>query len=62
MRDKDHAYTEFIGTVSVPTASIYNGNVLEGGFPILKKNKTQRGVLELRIEFVSKVAKRVIGN
>jgi len=57
VRDKDHAYTEFIGTVSIPTKDLSNGNVLEGWFQILKKNKTHRGDLQLKIQFVSKVSR-----
>lgn len=58
VRDKDHAYTEFIGTVSVPTSTICNGEEIDQWFKILKNNKIHRGDLKLKIQYVSKVVKR----
>jgi hypothetical protein len=56
VRDKDHAYTEYIGAVVIPTHSIMHGEVKEGWFPILKRNKlTQRGTLHVRVQFISQV-------
>lgn len=61
VRDKDHAYTEYIGAVVLQTQTILHGEIKEGWFPILKKNKsTQRGTLHIRVEFVSQVRTRLI--
>ena len=56
VRDKDHAYAEYIGAVVIPTHTLMQGAVKEGWFPILKKNKmSQRGTLNLRVQFISQV-------
>jgi hypothetical protein len=56
VRDKDHAYAEYIGAVVIPTHTILHGDIKEDWFPILKKNKTtQRGSLHIRVEFISQV-------
>ena len=34
VRDKDHAYSEYIGAVSIPTQSLLGGDLKEGWFPI----------------------------
>jgi hypothetical protein len=56
VRDKDHAYAEYIGAVVIPTHTLLQGAVKEGWFPIMKKNKlSQRGTLNLRVQFISQV-------
>ena len=54
VRDKDHAVTEFIGSVTIPTPSLLSGEVREGPFPIKKKSGSHNGQLTIRVEFVSK--------
>ena len=39
VRDKDHAYTEVVGIVELPTQHLITGNVVEGWFPICKASK-----------------------
>ena len=56
---KDHAYAEYIGAVIIPTHTLVHGDVKEGWFPIVKKNRlTQRGSLNIRVEFISQVSHR----
>jgi len=41
VRDKDHAYAEFIGAVFIPTnGALIAGEVIEGWFPICGKQGT----------------------
>jgi hypothetical protein len=54
---KDHAYAEYIGAVIIPTNTLIYGDVKEGWFPIVKKNRmTERGSLHIRVEFISQVS------
>ena len=55
VRDKDHAYTEYIGSVKIPSSNLLNCQVIEGWFPILGKTKSRRGELSLKIQFISEV-------
>lgn len=56
VRDKDHAYAEFIGSVDIPTGALLNGEIKEGWFPIKKRSGSHKGQLHLRVQFVSKAA------
>ena len=52
IRDKDHAYSELIGYVEIPTSHLMTGHPIEGAFPIKKKNSSkQRGTLQVKVEF-----------
>eukprot|EP00096_Caligus_rogercresseyi_P009417 TRINITY_DN3199_c1_g2_i1.p1 TRINITY_DN3199_c1_g2~~TRINITY_DN3199_c1_g2_i1.p1 ORF type:complete len:793 (-),score=244.59 TRINITY_DN3199_c1_g2_i1:864-3242(-) len=57
IRDKDHAYSEFIGEVRLSTRELLNGNTREGWFDIMKKNGNPQGnaKLSFRIVYVSKI-------
>ncbi len=51
VRDKDHAFSEFIGAVSFPTAEIMlPGAAREGAFPIVSKHGKHHGELNLRVQ------------
>ncbi len=50
VRDKDHAYAEFIGSVEISTQALLNGEIKEGWFPIKKKSGSHRGQLNLRVQ------------
>ncbi len=50
VRDKDHAKSEFIGSVSIPTSMLLSEEVMENEYPIKKKNGHHRGKLELKIQ------------
>jgi phospholipase D1/2 len=56
VRDKDHAYSEYIGAVDIPTSSLLTGQDKQGWFPICKSNGRPHGKAELniRIKFISK--------
>ena len=51
VRDKDHAYSEYIGSVEINTNELVTGGIMDGWFPILKKNKKANGQLLLRVEY-----------
>ena len=53
VRDKDHAYAEFIGEVAFPTTSLLDGRVHEGSFPIKSKSGSHKGQLELKVKYTS---------
>ncbi|CAB4066261.1 PLD1_2 [Lepeophtheirus salmonis] len=44
IRDKDHAYSEFIGEVRLSTRELLNGDTREGWFPIMKKNGNPQAI------------------
>ena len=54
--DKDHAYSEYIGTVEIPTASLATENIIQGWFPICKGNGVPHGKAELKVQvqFISR--------
>ena len=56
VRDKDHAYSEYIGAVDIPTTSLLTGQDKQGWFPICKTNGRPHGKAELniRIKFVER--------
>lgn len=54
IRDKDHAYSEFIGSVELEAASLLNGEIMDGWFPIKKKSGKSKGELKIRVEFLSR--------
>ena len=52
---EDFAYSEFIGSVDIETASLLNGAELDGWFDIkVKKNGKKRGQLNLRVLYISR--------
>lgn len=55
VRDKDHAYSEYIGAVEIPAPALLNGAPREGWFPIMKKNK-KNGEIYLVVQFVSRAS------
>ena len=54
IRDKDHAYSEFIGSVEIPGTTLLNNPVSEGWFDIKKKNGKTKGQLHIKVEFISR--------
>ena len=56
VKDKDHAYSEDIGSVEIPTAALMDGEVREGWFPIINWKHKHKGQLHLHVQFVSKFA------
>lgn len=52
VRDKDHAYAEYIGVVRVPTGAIILGTPVKGWFPIVSKSGAT-GELCISVEYVS---------
>jgi len=55
IRDKDHAYSEFIGSVDIETATLLNGNELDGWFDIKKRSSgKKKGQLNIRVLFISR--------
>ena len=50
VRDKDHTYAEFIGSVIFSTADLSRGEVMEGLFPIRGKQGAGMGELRLKIQ------------
>ena len=55
VKDKDHAYSEHIGTVEIPTASSMNGEIRQGWFSIMSHKNKQKGQLNLYVQFISKI-------
>ena len=53
VRDKDHAYAEFIGEVAMPTSSLLDGGVKDGWFPIVSKSGSHKGQLNLMVKYIS---------
>ena len=53
IRDKDHAYSELIGYVEIPTAQFMTGQPIEGDFPIKKRSNSSktRGTLQVKVVF-----------
>jgi len=58
VRDKDHAYAEDIGMVSMRTEDLVSGQIREGWFPIKTKKGKTHGHLNLKVQFVSKQMSR----
>jgi len=58
IRDKDHAYTELIGSVVIPTSRLVSGQVFDQEFDILSKGTSgkKHGTLELMVHYVSKLS------
>ena len=54
IKDKDHAYSEFIGSVNIATATLLNGNPVEGWFNITKKSGRNKGQIKLKVVYKSK--------
>lgn len=52
VRDKDHAMTEEIGKVEIPTQYFLNGTIVENWFPIKKKEK-ENGELYVSVHYVA---------
>ena len=50
VRDKDHAYSEYIGAVDIPTSVLLNGEIKGGWFPICKSSGKPHGKAQLHIE------------
>ena len=50
VRDKDHAYSEYIGAVYIPTSVPLNGEIKGGWFPICKSSGKPHGKAQLHIE------------
>ena len=51
IRDKDHAMTEYIGSVEIDTMKLIHGEIFNGKYPILKRNKKPNGTLNIYVEF-----------
>ncbi len=55
VRDKDHAYAEFIGSVTFPTRALLAEEAMVGHYPIMKKNgNASKGTLELKVQVKEK--------
>ena len=59
MKDKDHAYSEYIGAVSVSVEALVAAGIVEGDFPIVDSRRGSgsggrgdRGHLSLRVQFI----------
>ena len=52
IKDKDHAYSEFIGSVSIPTALLFEKHIVDEWFPIKKKSGSTKGELLLDVKFI----------
>ena len=54
VRDKDHAYAEFIGSVAIPTSTLMSGQFIkEEGFPIKSSGGKHKGMLKISVQYVS---------
>ncbi len=65
VRDKDHAYAEFIGSVTFPTRALLAEEAMVGHYPIMKKNgNASKGTLELKVQVKEKTQfwKKIIKN
>ena len=51
IRDKDHAYSEYIGSVEIPTTDLLNGQVFKGPHPIKSKSGKTKGTLNIEVYF-----------
>ena len=53
IRDKDHAYSELIGYVEIPTAELMTGQIIDRAFDIKKRSNSSktRGTLHVKVEF-----------
>ena len=51
IRDKDHAYSEYIGCVEIPTTDLLNGQVFKGPHPIKSKSGKTKGTLTIEVYF-----------
>ena len=56
VRDKDHAYSEYIGAVEISTSALLTGETKEGWFPICKGNGQPHGkaALEIKVQFIAR--------
>ena len=62
IKDKDHAYSEFIGNVNIATATLLNGDPVEGWFNITKRSGgsitirsgSNKGQIKLKVVYKSK--------
>ena len=58
VKDKDHAYSEYIGAVSVSVEALVAAGMVEGDFPIVDSRRGSgsgrgdRGHLSLRVQFI----------
>ncbi len=52
VRDKDHAYAEYIGCVEIPASALLSGEIKEGWFPIKRKNGSHKGQLDLKVQVI----------
>ena len=58
VKDKDHAYSEYIGAVSVSVEALVAAGIVEGDFPIVDSRRGSgsgggdRGHLSLRVQFI----------
>ncbi len=50
IKDKDHAYAEYIGSVSFPTSVLLSGETKEGWFPIRRKSGSHKGKLHISLQ------------
>merc|ERR1719362_64667 len=54
VRDKDHAYAEFIGSVAIPTSTLKSGQFIkEESFPIKSSGGKHKGMLKISVQYVS---------
>ena len=54
IKDKDHAYSELIGNVKIATATLLNGDPVEGWFNITKRSGRSKGQIKLKVVYKSK--------
>ena len=54
VKDKDHAYSEYIGEVAIGVQSLLQSGIIEGQFPIQGRTSSgkDKGQLSLRVQFV----------
>ena len=54
VRDKDHAYAEFIGSVVIPTSTLMSGQpIIKESFPIKSSGGKHKGMLKISVTYVS---------
>ena len=52
VKDKDHAYSEYIGEVSISVRALLETGIVEGEFPITDNSSKDRGRLVVRVQFI----------
>ncbi len=55
VRDKDHAYAEFIGSVVIPSSTLLSGQKISAEwFPIKSKSgRSHKGQLQISLQYIS---------